>query len=1175
MRLKSIKLAGFKSFVDPTTVNLPSNLCAIVGPNGCGKSNIIDAVRWVMGESSAKNLRGEQMTDVIFNGSSSRKPVGQASVELLFDNSDRKIAGEYAAFNEISIKRVVNSEAQSTYMLNNTKCRRRDITDIFLGTGLGPRSYSIIEQGMVSRLIESKPEDLRVFIEEAAGISKYKERRKETESRISRTRENLERLTDIREELERQLQHLQRQAKAAEKYREFKQEERDMTARVQTLRWHHLDTELKISQRVITELEIQLEASIASYRATEAEIEMQRVAGSEANDRYQQIQSSFYSLGSEISRIEQNIDYARQRKQQLEEDLHNTTQNLARVQSELTADLDKITVLDEDVNRLEPELESASAREELAVARLEQAETKMQQWQLEWDQFNQEAANTLRKAEVEQQRINHLENIVERGITRKNLLGNELESLVADPETDKLALLEHNLLQISTQQGSLEQQSTGLNASIEATRQQLKVCNNSLSQDRNSLQTLLGRQASLEALQQQALGSKDKSRQHWLVQNKLDTNSRLVDSIKVQNGWQLAVETVLGDHLQAICVADIEQLKNTLQSFSAGHLILRDNKLNSYKISEDSASSTLGSQVLSSKITSSLPLNDLLTGIYAAESLADGLAMRDKLAGGESIVTRDGVWLGSNWLKVAKGFDEKAGILERKEELADLNDQISLIQETVHQRVEEADKQQQQLRTLELEKETIIQKLGEVNRQLTEYSSDRSSRLMKIEQVTERRKRLRLEIDELEKQLQIEQANIISSRAALQIALDQMEMDNARREQHLLSRDDHRRILDQSRQNARTERDQAHQLALRHQTLLAQLNSLKNTLDRVNQQVSSYTLRRNQLLENVKSTDDPLPALKLELESKLSSRLDVEHRLTEAKNTLDTIEHQLRALESMRNKTQEASQRIRDELVTRKLNIEGSSVKRAALEEQLVEHNYVMSEVLASLPSESTEQSCTLELEQITVRIQRLGPINLAAIDEYSTQSQRKMYLDTQNAELEKALETLQNAIRKIDKETRTRFKETFDKINNGLQELFPKVFGGGHAYLDMVGEDLLDTGVTIMARPPGKKNSTIHLLSGGEKAMTAIALVFSIFQLNPSPFCMLDEVDAPLDDANVGRYAALVKEMSNVVQFIFITHNRLTMETAKQLLGVTMHEPGVSRLVAVDIDEAAELAAM
>src|SRR5690606_13867095 len=431
-------------------------------------------VRWVMGESSAKNLRGESMTDVIFNGSSNRKPVGQASVELIFDNAERKITGEYAGFTEISVKRVVNSDAQSTYLLNGTKCRRRDITDLFLGTGLGPRSYSIIEQGMVSRLIESKPEDLRIFIEEAAGISKYKERRKETESRISRTRENLERLTDIREELERQLQHLQRQAKAAEKYREFKQEERDLTARLQALRWQRLNAEVSESEQLIGALEVRLEESVARYRSVEADIEQKRDSGSESQETYQRVQASFYTLGSEISRIEQSIDYQRQRKQQLEEDLRSTADSLERAQRELTEDLDKITALDEEIGTLEPALEAAREQATLAGAAQEEAEQAMQQWQARWEQFNQDSANTVRKAEVEQQRINHLENIVDRGSQRRQNLSRELEGLATDPEAEQLATLESSLGELSSSQAELERQSAALNAQIEDARNALK-----------------------------------------------------------------------------------------------------------------------------------------------------------------------------------------------------------------------------------------------------------------------------------------------------------------------------------------------------------------------------------------------------------------------------------------------------------------------------------------------------------------------------------------------------------------------------------------------------------------------------------------------------------------------------------------------------------------------------
>jgi chromosome segregation protein len=1170
MRLKSIKLAGFKSFVDPTTVNLPSNLCAVVGPNGCGKSNIIDAVRWVMGESSASKLRGENLTDVIFNGSTNRKPVGQASVELIFDNSDHTIKGEYAAFTEISVKRIVNSEAQSTYMLNGTKCRRRDIQDIFLGTGLGPRSYSIIEQGMVSSLIESKPEELRVFIEEAAGISKYKERRRETENRIKRTRENLERLTDIREELERQLQHLQRQAKAAEKYKEYKQQERDTTANLHALRWRRLNDTVSSAQQLISELEVNLEASVAKTRGLEADMEKFRQESTEAKDTYEEVQGRYYSLGSEISRIEQNIEYQGQRKQQLELDLGEIKESLQHFQAELELDVKKIAELEAAVTTVEPELNEARSREQASSQALASAEEKMNHWQQEWDHFNEDAAETSQKAEVEQERINHLENIVDRGKQRRKSMTHELENLET-PNASDLAGLEESLRQLMEKQASHEQGQQALHEKIEKCRQSIRNTSNELNERRSKLQSMLGQQSSLEALQKAALGRNDKNTINWLERNNLSGRPRLGDNLQVSEKWQTAMEMVLGESLQAVCVDSLDAVGEVLGDFSDGNLQIIDT---GYQGSSSAANEQLRAEPLAKQIRSEQNLSALLNGIYCVESLQDALAQRQLLAVNESLITPQGLWLGPSWLRVAKGFDEKAGVIQRQQELEELERAISSAQSQINQLVERQNNEESLLRTLEADRDGALRELTEVNRELTAVSSDKSARLTKIEQAEKRRERLTVEIADLEKQLETEKANIRSSRENLEAILDRMEQHTVRREVLIESRDEYRNNLETCREQAVRDKDQAHSLALNHQTLSAQLESLRHNMSRLSNQVESYANREKQLEEYLQQADVPIPALKEELKTKLETRHNVESQLTSAKTRVDEIEHQLRELEAGRNASQEESQNLRDSLSGKRLSIEGDSVKRAALEQQLSEAGYDKEQVLGQVPEELTEGLCEEELEKLRNRINRLGPINLAAIDEYDSQSERKVYLDEQNDDLERALTTLQNAIRKIDKETRTRFKETFDRINTGLQELFPKVFGGGHAYLNMVGEDLLDTGVEIMARPPGKKNSTIHLLSGGEKAMTAIALVFSIFRLNPSPFCMLDEVDAPLDDANVGRYIEMVKEMSELVQFIFITHNRITMEYAHQLMGVTMHEPGVSRLVAVDVDEAAEMVA-
>jgi len=1170
MRLKCIKLAGFKSFVDPTTVNFPSNLCAVVGPNGCGKSNIIDAVRWVMGESSAKNLRGENMSDVIFNGSGGRKPVGQASIELVFDNSDNRIKGEYAQYNEISIKRKVGRDGSSGYMLNGSKCRRRDITDIFLGTGLGPRSYSIIEQGMVSRLIESRPEDLRIFIEEAAGISKYKERRRDTENRIKRTRENLERLTDLREELGRQLQHLQRQAQAAEKYGELKAQERALVAQHNALRWKALDDDLQIKQATIGELDIQIEATVAEQRSIDAKIEQHLVDNTEFNDQLSEVQGRYYSLGSDIARIEQSIEHHIERMAQIKRDLQETQDAWGVTQRELDADVGKIASLEAELEVLGPKLEAVRAIEEESACALELAEEQMQAWQQEWDEFNRRAEEPRQNAEVEQSRIQQLERIVARGGERKARLQEEKQGLGENPEQDVIDGLSLQVTQLEALLDQHQNSNSELAAQVEEARSQGQSVAADLDRARSELQSLNGRAASLEALQKAALGRNNEGLNRWLEAHQLNVHKRLGESIRVASGYEAAVEAVLGDYLQSICVEQIDSVETLLAELPAGLLSLIETTAVSAK-----AEPASGRELLSTKVASSWDSAALLTGIYVAEDLGAALALRGSLSAHESVVTRQGIWLGKAWIRVRKAADEQAGLLERKGEISRLNEQIEILQARVDELLEAQIHAGQTLGNLESRREEVQRQIAQNARQYSELKSQLGARLMKVEQTTLRRERLQHELDELLRQLSIEEENVVLARMNLQAALDAMALDAERKEQLLQLRDARREALDQVRQKARHDKDGSHQLALQQQSLKSQWTSLRATLDRMSSQVQRAKERSDTLTRQLGQSDEPLALKRAELEQQLQKRLEVEEQLNAAKARSEGNEHTLRSLEQQRAHYERNVSALREQMMEHRLRCEGDLVKREALADQLRDSQYDLQTVLANIPEGVDQSFCEGELEQLALRVQRLGAINLAAIDEFKQQSERKVYLDAQNDDLDRALLTLENAIRKIDKETRTRFKETFDKINAGLQELFPKVFGGGHAYLDMTGEDLLDTGVAIMARPPGKKNSTIHLLSGGEKAMTAIALVFSIFRLNPSPFCMLDEVDAPLDDANVGRYVNLVKEMSDKVQFVFITHNKLTMEMANQLLGVTMHEPGVSRIVDVDIAEAAELAAM
>jgi chromosome segregation protein len=1169
MRLKCIKLAGFKSFVDPTTINFPSNLGAVVGPNGCGKSNVIDAVRWVMGESSAKNLRGEHMTDVIFNGSSARKPVGQASVELVFDNHDRKLTGEYANFSEVSIKRKVDRESQSTYALNGTTCRRRDVTDIFLGTGLGARSYSIIEQGMVSRLIESKPEELRVFIEEAAGISKYKERRRETERRIKRTKENLERLADIREELQRQLQHLKRQSVAAEKYGELKQQERSTTANLNALRWRSLDEDIKVNQESVNNLEINIESTVADQRSIDAKVEKHLADNSDLTDALGDVQARFYSLGNDIARIEQSIEHHLERVDQLKLDLTETEDGWTLSQEELNTDLRKITQLDAELKSIAPRLDSAERVEVESSKLLAEAEGALQCWQEDWDKFNQRAEEPRQIAEVEQSRIQQLENIVDRGLLRKKRLEEELGQLRQTPTNTDFQLQLQEVTRFETEIDQQQHRAKELVAAIDTSREALNICTEELDSVRNKLQTSKGKHASLESLQQAALGQDNLEINNWLKSRGLDNQIRLAESLRIDNGWEMAIEAVLGDILQSICIEGLGQIDVLLSNLPKGKLSLLDI---SKTVQIEIKNQTL--EPLTSKVTSKWDISDLLSGIYVADDLEDALCKRAALGEDESIITREGIWIGANWIQI-KNKASQDSIVERGGLIIDLLSEINISTEKSEGLLKRCEELRNGVARLESEREQLLTELAEKSKQLGEMKSVISAQQAKGEQAETRKIRIKQELEELSLQLTTEEENTSKARARLQVALDSMADDVGGREELEKAREATQKALETIREKSSNDKNLAHKLALEKQALEAQLQSTRETMDRMASQVQRSKERIESLSSQILESDQPLGEMRIDLEGLLGKRLEVEKELGFAKSKVDENEHTIRELEQERNQHQEKQNKLRELLMESKLKSEGASVKRDALLAQLQEAKYELDQVLENIPEGLEESQCEQDLDKLSNRIQRLGPINLAAIDEYDQQSERKIYLDRQNEDLERALNTLQNAIRKIDKETRTRFKETFDKINTGLQSLFPRVFGGGHAYLDMTGEDLLDTGVAIMARPPGKRNSTIHLLSGGEKAMTAIALVFSIFHLNPSPFCMLDEVDAPLDDANVGRYANLVKEMAETVQFIFITHNKITMEMANQLLGVTMHEAGVSRIVAVDIDEASELATM
>ncbi len=1170
MRLEKIKLAGFKSFVDPTHVPFPSSLVGVVGPNGCGKSNIIDAVRWVMGESSAKHLRGESMADVIFNGSTSRKPVGAASVELMFDNSSGSAGGQYAQYTQISVKRRVSRDGQSLYYLNGVRCRRRDITDLFLGTGLGPRSYSIIEQGTISRLIEARPEELRHFLEEAAGISKYKERRRETENRIRHTRENLERLDDLREEIAKQLQHLKRQAATAERYKVLKQEERRLKAELLVLRWSSFNKSLQQQDRAITEQETALEAVVAKQRQQEAEIEQQREDHISANDYFNKVQAGCYSVGAEIARLEQAIQYARDARQQYEHDLEQAEQALTEASDHRQQDEQNLKELDRILAEDEPRLQSARSHEKTAIEQLAEAEQAMQSWQNEWESFNQKATEPAQSAQVERTRITHLEQQECKLLQRIDRLNNERKQLDDSQLTEEILQLEQQEKEGQGEVDNLQQQLALQIAQVSELREANTQCANKLDRAREQQQVARGRQASLEALQQAALGKQESAVVEWLEEHVLAEATRLAERLDVAPEWQHAVETVLGFHLQAVCIDDLSALAVSLQMLQNGTLTLFDTTTKTTRArAEDYA------ERLISRVSSPWPLEDLLGGVHLAEDLDHAFRLRGGLAEYESIITRDGIWIGRNWLRMTQGRDEKSGVLAREDKLRQIATELKQLAEQIEQLTVGFEQGQQQLKETEQSREETHRQLDEANRREAAFRAALGSRRVKADHLRARCKSVSQEITEIQNQIRVDKDELERAKTGLHSALDTMETFARQRQLLIERRDKLRRVLSEKRDEAGRRRSEAHELALKIEAVRSSRQSLTQGLERMATQLSQLAHRQEALKANLTKGAAPLAEQGQQLEQQLAERIKIEAQLTKAREAMEAIEQKLRQLEQDRSQSEQRAERERTTLDQMRMKRQEVLIRGKTVEEQLNETGFNPEQLIDELADEATEEQWHEQVERMDMRIRRLGAINLAAIDEFQEQSERMEYLDSQHADVTESLETLERAIRKIDKETRTRFKETFDKVNAGIQDMFPKLFGGGHAYLELTGDDLLDTGVTVMARPPGKRNSSIQLLSGGEKALTAVALVFSIFKLNPAPFCMLDEVDAPLDDANVGRFCELVKTMSEHVQFIFITHNKITMEIAQQLTGVTMNEPGVSRLVSVDVEEAARLAAI
>ncbi len=1169
LTLKKIKLSGFKSFVDPTVFDIRSSLMGVVGPNGCGKSNIIDAVRWVMGESSAKTLRGESMSDVIFNGSTGRSPVGQASVELSFDNSDGALGGEYASYAEIAIRRVATRDNQSSYFLNGVKCRRKDITDVFLGTGLGPRSYAIIEQGMIARVIESKPEDLRAFLEEAAGISVYRQRRRETENRMRHTRENLERINDVRQELEKQLERLNRQSESAKRYKEYKQEQETLEAELTSIRWRALTVVLEAHATDIRRLSVLLEEKLAQRISIDLSLEKLRQEHIEGGDAVNEVQVLYYDLGAQIGRIEQNLAHQEEREVQLQKDLKACSQEMLKLETDCFADTAAVKVLKDELQILLPELNLIKAKLEQDQALCLEAENSLRRATEGFEQFQIDAQKPNQIAEVEKLKIAQNEREI-------SLAKTQLERFEEESKNWDIAKLNQNLEALELEAGNFDAMASKRNT-------ELQECTNALNIERETREAhqekyealfrqqlaLRGQCVSLEALQQAALHKTDNVLKTWLNNHGISHEERLAQGLKVEPGYETALETVLGLALEAICVPGLEALTSHLESLESGMLMLVEKQLEG----SPAPSQTHVGKPLHTVVNSNFPISHLLQGVYIVDDLHQALSLRSQLQPHESLITKAGIWLGKHWLKVYKGQDLYAGVLQREQDIKQLQVELASLDAALSEMSTLMQDTDHKIKTLEIEREALHKVAEQESLVLKTLSAKVSAANINLSHARTRLAALAEQKSEHAQKCKQAEETIMVARLSLETALNDMENFANRRTALKNERDTLGDLLKQATVNMRSTQEQSHQMALKVEGLKTQIEATTRGITRLQAQQTQVINRSQELQKALDALVEPTQQMKNDLEALLTQRIDVETDLNEARAALEAVDHKLRTLEKNRNELETLIERHRADLESLRMEWQAQSVRKQTVEEKGAELNINFEDILKDLPASAEESEWNQRLTRVTERITRLGAINLVAIEEYQSELERKTYLDAQYKDLTESLETLENAIRKIDRETRARFKETFDKVNHSFQTLFPHLFGGGESYLELIGEDLLEAGVMVMARPPGKRNSSIHLLSGGEKALTAVALVFSIFQLNPAPFCLLDEVDAPLDDANVVRFCSLVKHMSNTIQFVFVTHNKTTMEMADHLVGVTMHEPGVSRLVSVDVAEAFAMA--
>ncbi len=1170
MRLKKLLVSGFKSFVDPTDIRVPSRLVGIVGPNGCGKSNVIDAVRWVMGETSARTLRGDNMADVIFNGSSARKPVGKASVELIFDN-DGQTPGHYGQFAEISVKRTLTRDDQSSYLINNIKTRRKDVLDLFRGTGLGARSYSIIEQGMVSRIVEARPEELRLFIEEAAGTSGYKERRRETETRIANTRENLDRVVDIKNELGRQSSHLQKQSAAAERYKALKSEQREISGQLNVLTLKRLNDQLQEQDRLTAKHENEVQKCLADQRQTQARLEELRRRQADAREQYDQVQQEFYRTSAKISNLEQKIEHHKENIQRQAEEMERLQRLRNDYQRQIDAETQESRILLRRLGAAHPRLESF--RESLAHAEKELAgsEEKLLACLAEIEDLDGRSAEPARQVEIQNSGIGHIRQQLERseqGKARLNERIAQLSEQISATDIDSLRLESEERERAHEQAEKrfyrVEMELKQLHTRIE--RKQERWGNL-----RTRLQEAVSRLQSLQEIQAAALGQDREDIESWLADNGLGHVPRLASRIRVADGWERAADRVLNDWLGALCTDRI----------SVGLLATRPDS-NFSLICAHEADTLADDRVglvplppMSNKIIAGgADAASLVAGVYAAESLEQALDCRARLSGREFIVTRHGELVGADCVSFASQSQIETGVLVREDEIVRLLDKKRDMSDQLEREAQEIGLLNGLRREKEADLESRRSVLNDLRSGLTIVQNQFSRQEARYSEACEQLGKLESELAELEAQIADEQAEMENARALFETAEKETRFFNQQRVELVQARERLGSEVSQKRNVVDEVRERQYERALAQQKLESEVNALKGNIQRLQHDLARTEARLTELDQPRSSPGESVAVLEETLARLLEEKLQTDRRFSALREMVSSLDDTIGQATGLHNEQVGRTDQARAGLDRQKLIRQEVLVRRDAMIETIDSQGQDIGECSQQLPEHASVEDWQAKLESIRIKVARVGPVNLVAISELDEQTRRMDYLCKQREDLIEALNNLEQVIRKIDRETRSRFGQTFDTINAAFSRFFPKLFGGGSARLFLTSDDLLTAGIGVMARPPGKKNSHIHLLSGGEKALTAVALLFSLFELNPAPFCMLDEVDAPLDDANVERYCETLRALADKSQMVVITHNKITMASMDLLVGVTMEEAGVSRLVSVDVQQAMRMVA-